>query len=68
MNAKKFDAWCRSLYLTNPEIADLIGDAAGERVLAESVRLWRKGSVKPSLRLRPVIEKVSKNKVPAINW
>lgn len=68
MNAKKFDAWCKSLYLTNPQIAELIADAACERVLAESVRLWRKGSVKPSLRLRPVIEKVSKKKVPANNW
>lgn len=68
MNAKKFDAWCKSLYLTNPKIAELIADAAGERVLSESVRLWRKGSVKPSLRLRPVIEKVSKKKVPANNW
>lgn len=68
MTAKKFDAWCKSLYMPNADIAALISGACGDNVSAESVRLWRNGDVKPRLRLRPVIEKLSKNKVPADSW
>lgn len=62
-----FNAWAKTQFKTNQELAEDFTKITKIVVSAESIRTWRIHGT-PRLHLRPLIEKFTDGKVKAWQW
>lgn len=68
VNHALLDKWALDNFLSNQDIANMILEKTGQKIVYQNVYSWRTGFCQPSRPFWPAIEKMTAGKVKAAKW